>query len=253
MEETAEEPRKQGEIIYNLENEINKFKIKTDKGQENEDENVDVEDLGTNHGTNGNDLGFHENRNGNVEKNTKIFSTLRNGKTQTMLNKEKNSIFHRTVDIFDVSVQKRFLSPSALPQPQERIAFSAYLSHSIDNMSMGYTIKMDKVYLNDGSAYNTQTGVFSVPRSGVYLLTYTIYDYRVAHKLEVELVVDNKSMGSAKAEATGIDHQVQATKILILPLNAGQSVWLQTYYEITNSIYSGSYNRFTTFSGVLLY
>ena len=233
----------------NLANKTEKLKVTTDLGDENRNGYFDVSKLtAAGHNTKGDELGHHANRNGNVIGETSVSSMRRK-----MSNKQRDSIVHKTVAASKASDMKRFLSPSALPQTETNVAFSAYLNHSIDNMSLGYTIKMDGIHLNDGNAYSTQTGFFTVPRSGVYLLTYTIYDYQVDHKLEVELVVDKVSMGSAKAEAIGVDHQVEATKVLLLRLNAGQAVWLQTYYDAGSSIYSGPINNFSTFSGVLLY
>ena len=233
----------------NLANKTDILKVTTDLGDENRNGYFDVSKLtAAGHNTKGDELGHHANRNGNVIGETSVSSMRRK-----MSNKQRDSIVHKTVAVSKASDMKRFLSPSALPQTKTNVAFSAYLNHSIDNMSLGYTIIMDGIHLNDGNAYSTQTGVFTVPRSGVYLLTYTIYDYQVDHKLEVELVVDKVSMGSAKAEAIGVDHQVEATKVLLLRLNAGQALWLQTYYDAGSSIYSGPINNFSTFSGVLLY
>ena len=166
-----------------------------------------------------------------------------------MLDKERQSFAVREKNISDASVVKRLLSPAS----QTRVAFSAYLSYVVNHMGIGYTIKPDKVYLNDGNSYSTHTGVFNVPTSGIYLLTFTIDGYYVNHATEVGLVVDSVNMGTAKAEAGGSNHYVQATKVLILHLNAGQSVWLQTFFKSDASIYSNANARFVTFSGVLLY
>ena len=57
--------------------------------------------------------------------------------------------------------------------PIERgIAFSAYLSHNIAHLAPGHTLKCDQIIINDGNAYSQYTGVFTVPQTGVYLLTF---------------------------------------------------------------------------------
>ena len=149
----------------------------------------------------------------------------------------------------DDKLTKRLLSAST----SSRVAFSVYSSHAFLHMNVGTKLLFDRVYTNDGNAYDTSTGVFRVPRSGVYLLTYTIDCQVVSHPAEVELVVNGASYGSAKAEAFNDLHHVQSTKTIILHLAAGQLVWLQTYWEADSFLNSGNNNRFATFSGVLLY
>ena len=128
------------------------------------------------------------------------------------------------------------------------VAFSTYLSHSLSQLSIGHMIKLDQISLNDGNGYNKYTGVFSVPASGVYLLTYSIETLTPNHYLEVELVVDNQNMGTSLAKQSK-----SASKTIITRLTAGQSVWLETAYYANAGIASDNNNKFTTFSGVLLY
>ena len=143
-------------------------------------------------------------------------------------------------------------APSALPMSRAGIAFSTYLSHNYDHLSIGHIIKLDQVTLNDGNGYNKHTGVFTVPQSGVYLLTYTFEGYHLSHPVEVELLVDDINYGSAVAVGTSSTNDMSG-KTVILHLIAGQSVWLQTYYYADASIYTNRDNRFTAFAGVFLY
>lgn len=152
----------------------------------------------------------------------------------------------------DVTASKRLLSSRSL-SAQTGVAFSAYLSKPVEHMGVGHTIKPDGIYINDGNAYNSYTGTFTVSESGVYLLTFTVSCWHASHAAEVELVVDNVSMGSAKANTANNGYTAMATKTLILRLSAGQSVWLQAFYVSDGDISSDIRNKFTTFSGVLLY
>ena len=49
------------------------------------------------------------------------------------------------------------------------IAFSAQLSVQQTHVPIGTVIKFDKVFVNDGSGYDSQTGVFIAPEKGVSL------------------------------------------------------------------------------------
>ena len=128
------------------------------------------------------------------------------------------------------------------------VAFSTYLSHSLYHLSIGHVIKLDQIFLNDGNGYNKYTGVFTVPVLGVYLLTYSIHTDVNDHILEVELVVDNKNMGTAYDS-----HGTTSSKTIITRLTAGQSVWLEIAYHDNAATGNNNDNKFTTFSGALLY
>ena len=128
------------------------------------------------------------------------------------------------------------------------VAFSTYLSHSLDHLSIGHVIKLDQIFLNDGNGYNKYTGVFTVPASGVYLLTYSLETHNTNPYLEVELVVNNRNMGTLVADTYTVP-----SKTIITRLTAGQSVWLEVTFHAGVTIDSNTVNKFTTFSGVLLY
>ena len=108
-------------------------------------------------------------------------------------------------------------------------------------------IKLDKAILNDGNGYNTTSGIFTVPTSGVYLLTYSIDNNSKNNTLEVELVVDDKHMGSLKS----FSYRINASKTIIMRLTAGESVWLQTTYRPNVSIVSSSFNRCVVVSTII--
>ena len=122
------------------------------------------------------------------------------------------------------------------------VAFSSYLSHELNHLNVGRTIKMDHTLINDGNGYNRNTGIFMVPTAGVYLLTYSIQNFHKTHHVEVELVVEGRNFGTLVA----YNYSSIASKTIITPLIAGQSVWLQTVYYGDASVHN-------TFSGVLLY
>ena len=128
------------------------------------------------------------------------------------------------------------------------VAFSTWLSQKMNHLSVGHIIKPDQIFINDGNGYNKHTGVFTVPTSGVYLLTYCI-DNLGSKPLVVELKVDSINMGNLRA----FSQFEMASKSIIARLVAGQAVWLETAYFPDASVDTSTFDKFTTFSGALLY
>ena len=134
----------------------------------------------------------------------------------------------------------------------EGIAFSAYLDHNIQHMGRGHHIICNQVLLNDGNHYNIFTGIFTVPQTGVYLLTYNIGAEHNNHWTQVRLMVNNRPIADAIVQVTGTQQKVSAGSTALIKLNQGESVWLENSQR-DSEVMSGSYYRWTTFSGLLLY
>lgn len=137
--------------------------------------------------------------------------------------------------------------------PIERgIAFSAYLSHNIAHLAPGHTLKCDQIIINDGNAYSQYTGVFTVPQTGVYLLTFTLDAFYNNRYEGLKLVVNNRNIVDAIAEGNDNKHAMAGNTVMI-GLSQGEKVWLEAYYSTDGEIISSTSSKLTTFSGVLLY
>ena len=66
---------------------------------------------------------------------------------------------------------RRLLSPV---QVITHVAFSAYLDKIVSHLGIDHLIPFDKILLNEGNAFNSHTGMFVCPLSGVYLFSFTI-------------------------------------------------------------------------------
>ena len=134
----------------------------------------------------------------------------------------------------------------------ERVAFSTYLDHEIYNMGQGHHIICNQVLLNDGNHYNSFTGIFTVPQTGVYLLTFSFGVQNRNHWTEVRLVVNNREIVDAVGQVLGNLQRLTSGNTAIIRLNQGESVWLENIANDSEVMSEQGY-RWTTFSGVLLY
>ena len=135
----------------------------------------------------------------------------------------------------------------------EGIAFSAYLDHNVYHISSGYTLKCNQILLNVGSAYNAHTGTFTVPRTGVYLLTFFINSVINYIPTYVRLVVDNRNIVDAVSYPGSSAHDASGGNVAIVNLTAGESVWLEVYHATNGQLQTDGNYRYVTFSGVLLF
>ena len=132
------------------------------------------------------------------------------------------------------------------------IAFSAYLSHYIPHLAPGNTLKCDKIIVNDGNAYSPFTGVFTVPITGVYLLTFTFDIWHAGRYEGLQLLVNNRNIVDAIAEGNNDKHAMSGNTAII-KLTQGEKVWLESFWSSDGEVQSTTSGKLTTFSGVLLY
>ncbi|XP_045192535.2 complement C1q tumor necrosis factor-related protein 3-like [Mercenaria mercenaria] len=141
----------------------------------------------------------------------------------------------------------------------QNIAFTAYLDHSEHNLTQDQPIIYNKVLLNDGGGYNTNTGMFTAPVAGVYLFSYSvgakvIPDVHLSqYDVFTRLIVDGVHQLSAVAESTSTwdDEQGSTTAIVYVP--DGATVWTKHEFKGGNNLYSAEFERITSFAGTLLY
>ncbi|XP_038607151.1 EMILIN-1 [Tachyglossus aculeatus] len=145
-----------------------------------------------------------------------------------------------------------------LAAPVSRVAFSAALGSP---RSEPGTIPFDKVLLNDGGFYDPQTGLFTAPRSGRYLLSAVLTGHRHG---KVEAVLSRSNRGVARIDSGGYEPEGLENKpvaerqpspgalgvfSLILPLQAGDTVCV----DLVVGQLAHSEEPLTVFSGALLY
>ncbi|XP_052095441.1 adiponectin-like [Mytilus californianus] len=147
---------------------------------------------------------------------------------------------------YEVSVISSSIHSETIPQV---IAFHAYISkHVIPGA--GRRLVFDVTKTNQGSGYNSHTGVFTCPKSGMYVFVWVIRIYSGEHS--TELMINNSVYGSTFLRAkSGDDGSVSGT--VVAYVSKGDTVYIRN-----NSVLAGdgqivsNVNGKPTFSGWLL-
>lgn len=127
-------------------------------------------------------------------------------------------------------------------QLSQNIAFTAFLDHSIHNLSQDQPIIYNKVLLNDGGGYNVNTGMFRAPVSGVYLFSYSVGAKTIPgvqlqqYDVFTRLMVDGKHQLSAVAESTGLYDDEQGSTTAIIYVDEASTVWTKHEFRGGNNL-----------------
>lgn len=139
--------------------------------------------------------------------------------------------------------------------PGSRSAFSVALNNNSAMVFYGpfssdSIIKYKHVFINLGDGYNVETGIFTVPRSGVYSLSITVYSSaRVTLSNCVTLQVNGENVAEA-IERSGQDLEDSTSVVVAVQLNAGDQLSVRL---LQGCSLSDDINHYNTFTGFLLY
>ncbi|XP_060574448.1 uncharacterized protein LOC132732099 [Ruditapes philippinarum] len=172
-----------------------------------------------------------------LEKRTKLVESKAN-----KMQDSSNEFEGRLVDI-ETSV-------STIMETQNRkVSFTAQLRPPGDATAVLYKknqiIKFNHVFYNDGNGFNTTSGVFTVPVSGVYQFIFFVEGWKVDEDNDcpeaiVWLVVDRVGLVIvAVAEPVNKGHHVQAGNAYINYFTKGQQVLLGTTHTCETSVIAG--------------
>ncbi|XP_037630354.1 complement C1q-like protein 2 [Sebastes umbrosus] len=133
-----------------------------------------------------------------------------------------------------------------------RSAFSVGLNHTEMMSCFGPfpVIKYNNVFLNLGDGYNTDTGIFTVPRCGVYSLAVTVYSSSITSLMACGNLLVNGQMVASVIERKGQDDEDSATVVVSVKLKTGDEVKVNLP---EGCAICDDHNNFNTFTGFLLY
>ncbi|XP_069120449.1 cerebellin-1-like [Argopecten irradians] len=126
------------------------------------------------------------------------------------------------------------------------IGFSASLS-TTTALGDHQIIVFDTVVTNDGNGYDSRHGHFTAPVTGLYAFSVTVMCYGSESYLHVAIIKDSQQIGVAFANGNNSDN---GSKLVVVTLQEGQSVWVEHYYDPSGYKIQGS--AYSSFSGFLI-
>jgi hypothetical protein len=133
-----------------------------------------------------------------------------------------------------------------------KIAFNA---RNIKNSKPGAgdTIVFTDILLNLGEAYNSNTGVFTVPLGGIYLFTAQLCVH-VSQYIDFGLVVDNVYMDIARYRDNS-GYICCFTLTTTVHIKSGNKVWVKVISRTGSGtiLFHDDSHYWTSFSGVLIH
>ncbi|KAM4566942.1 complement C1q tumor necrosis factor-related protein 3-like isoform 2-T2 [Odontesthes bonariensis] len=173
---------------------------------------------------------------------------------QTQLNRMEQ-FFNFTVDELSKRLMESKMELNNMRA--SRSAFSVALNND-KSLSCQNTLNSNRViiykhvFINLGDGYNVQTGIFTVPRSGVYSLTITIYVSGLSGSTQVtcaNLLVNGKTVATL-FEKIGQDNEDSNSAVAAVQLQAGDQVAVSL---LEGSVICDNNNHYNTFTGFLLF
>nr|KAI8762828.1 EMILIN-2-like [Biomphalaria glabrata] len=124
------------------------------------------------------------------------------------------------------------------------VAFSVKLSYNRELKPLD-TVVFDTVLTNNGNAYDADSGKFTAPVSGTYILHATILSgYNT--KVETAIIVNDKEV--ARIYSGAHDAHGSGSNAAVVDLRTGDSVWVRLLYQGGNHVHG----YYSTFSGALI-
>ena len=133
---------------------------------------------------------------------------------------------------------------------EQPVAFLAAIVNQtrIEHLGVNQNIIFDTVFTNVGGSFNVNHGIFTVPQSGIYLISGTVMSF-VDTEFHACIMVNGKRTISIFGHGSVGRHE-QGTQVAVLQLAVGDTVTIENIDIPDTPLYGG---RYTSFTGVLLY
>ena len=143
---------------------------------------------------------------------------------------------------------ERIIPPTNPPTNHDGpIAFYACMFASMNNVGGHHILLFDIIKSNLGQGLHPTMGVFTAPKSGVYVFTWTIRVYDHGFH-SVELVVNGQVVGALFSYSGAGDNDTGSTTAVV-SINEGEDVYLRTRINYNGGVISSDSYRYSSFAG----
>ncbi|KAK3084283.1 hypothetical protein FSP39_011022 [Pinctada imbricata] len=110
------------------------------------------------------------------------------------------------------------------------IAFHAGLRKDVKDLPSNYKLVFDDVYLNEGKAYDSHTGIFTCPTNGIYVFHWTILTFAGKYFL-TDFMVNGHVVG--RSHPNGATVSRAASSNVVQKLKKDDKVWIEPHRSNT--------------------
>ena len=142
----------------------------------------------------------------------------------------------------------RPLTPGTL---NHMVAFHAWNDSKTLHVEGGGAVILNYAVTNLGNAYDTTTGVFTAPVSGVYDFQASFLGKHLPGAVWLSIILDGSIIARGISDSRH-GHYDQCTMKAIVHVDAGSKVFLKNHLSGAVDLYDGTNSQYTTFSGFLI-
>jgi hypothetical protein len=103
------------------------------------------------------------------------------------------------------------------------------MSSNLQNLGNNVVVVFGKVTLNSGSAYDSNSGIFTAPRDGIYSFTWTILTAPGNH-FHTQIVINGKIVSYNYVDGkTGGSQYASSSTTAVIRMKKQDKVWIRTH------------------------
>ena len=111
------------------------------------------------------------------------------------------------------------------------IAFQSSLTNDLQNLKNQQTVIFDKVWLNEGKAYNQKTGEFTATEEGVYSFNWKTFTDSGKYFV-TEIVHNGNPIAFNHCDGRGISTgHASSSNQAIIKMKKGDKAWIRTHFS----------------------
>ncbi|XP_026214885.1 complement C1q-like protein 2 isoform X1 [Anabas testudineus] len=152
------------------------------------------------------------------------------------------------------NTEKEVLELRSLTGGTPQVAFSAALRESGSGDTGPFTtatpLQYKRVFSNAGSNYNSATGIFTATVKGMYFFRFSMFNNLSQSPNSVVSLMKNGQRLTSVWDTSGTDANDMGSNAVVIPLNLGDSVYVEL--QPNRIVYDDGMN-YNTFSGFLLF